>query len=160
LPEEADRLVVNTGPLIALGRVDALDIISRLPMRFLAPVQVAEEIAAGVRLGHPVLMPTWVEVAALKAPLPQLSVSTLDEGEAAVIQLALELGVARVGIDEWRLTRVAAQLWSLDIANHRGRWEPTPFRASLEEVVSLVADTFPWTLQPVHYPERTSDREH
>lgn len=59
-----------------------------------------------------------------------------------------------------RLTRVAAQLWSLDIANHRGRWEPTPFQASLEEVVSLVADTFPWTLQPVHYPERTSDREH
>jgi predicted nucleic acid-binding protein len=108
LPEEADRLVVNTGPLIALGRVDALDLISRLPIRFLAPALVAEEIAAGARLGHPVLMPTWVEVAALKAPLPQLSLSTLDEGEAAVIQLALELGVARVGIDEWRGRRAAA----------------------------------------------------
>ncbi len=59
-----------------------------------------------------------------------------------------------------RLTRDTAHLWSLDIANHRGRWERTPFRASLEEVVALVADSFPWTLQPVHYPERTSDPEH
>jgi hypothetical protein len=32
LPGEAERIVVNTGPLIALGRVDALDIISRLPL--------------------------------------------------------------------------------------------------------------------------------
>ena len=42
LPEEAERLVVNTGPLIALGRVEALEIISRLPLRFLAPTQVAD----------------------------------------------------------------------------------------------------------------------
>jgi hypothetical protein len=31
----------------------------------------------------------------------------------------------------------------------------------LHELVTLVADTFPWTLQSVHgYPERTSDRKH
>jgi hypothetical protein len=31
----------------------------------------------------------------------------------------------------------------------------------LEELVTLVADTFPWTLQDVHgFPERTSDRKH
>ena len=60
-----------------------------------------------------------------------------------------------------RLTRDGVHVWSLHIANHRGRWEPTPFRAPLDELVTLVADTFPWTLQSVHdYPERTSDREH
>jgi hypothetical protein len=33
------------------------------------------------------------------------------------------------------------------------------WRQGLE--VTLVADTFPWTLQSVHgYPERTSDRKH
>jgi predicted nucleic acid-binding protein len=108
LPEEAERLVVNTGPLIALGRVDALEIISRLPLRFLAPIQVADEIAAGARLGHPVTTPTWVEVIPLSAPLAQVTVSALDEGEAAVIQLALELRIATVCIDEWRGRRAAA----------------------------------------------------
>lgn len=107
MPGEAERIVVNTGPIIALGRVDALDLISRLPLRFVAPAQVADEIALGVRLGHPVTMPTWVEVAALSAPLSQVSISTLDEGEAAVIQLALELRIARVCIDEWRGRRAA-----------------------------------------------------
>jgi hypothetical protein len=57
-----------------------------------------------------------------------------------------------------RLSRDTVHLWLLDIADHRGRWERTPFRAPLEDLIGLVADTFPWTLQPVHeYPERTSD---
>jgi hypothetical protein len=47
------------------------------------------------------------------------------------------------------------------MADHRGRWEPTPFRGSLDELVTLVADTFPWTLQDVHgNPERTTDLKH
>ena len=42
---------------------------------------------------------------------------------------------------------------------HRG--EPTPFRGQIEELVTLVADTFPCTIQPVHaYPERTSAPKH
>jgi len=53
LPTEPERLVVNTGPLIALGRVEALDIVGRLPIKFIAPAQVGGEIAAGSRLGHP-----------------------------------------------------------------------------------------------------------
>jgi predicted nucleic acid-binding protein len=62
LPTAPEFLVVNTGPLIALGRVDAFEIVHRLPIKFIAPSQVAEEIEAGVRLGHPVTMPAWVEV--------------------------------------------------------------------------------------------------
>jgi len=60
-----------------------------------------------------------------------------------------------------RLTRDGVHVWFLHIADHRGRWEPTPFRGSLDELVSLVADTLPWTLQDVHgFPEQTSDRKH
>lgn len=60
-----------------------------------------------------------------------------------------------------RLTRDGVNVWQLHIADHRGRWEFTPFRGSLDELVTLVADTLPWTLQSVHgYPERTSDRKH
>jgi hypothetical protein len=62
LPVEADRLVVNTGPLIALGRVDAFDIISRLPVIFIIPKEVADEIEAGARAG---LCPLRANAAAL-----------------------------------------------------------------------------------------------
>jgi hypothetical protein len=60
-----------------------------------------------------------------------------------------------------RFTRDGVHVWLLHIADHRGRWEPTDFRGPLDELVTLVADTFPWTLQSVHgYPERTSDLKH
>jgi hypothetical protein len=48
-PTEPERLVVNTGPLIALGRVGAFEIIGRLPIAFLIPAEVANEIEAGAR---------------------------------------------------------------------------------------------------------------
>ena len=107
MPTEPERLVTNTGPLIALGRVKAFEIVGQLPFKFIVPAQVADEIATGARLGHPVTMPAWVEVVALNGPVARLSVSALDEGEAAVIQLALELAIKRVCIDEWRGRRAA-----------------------------------------------------
>jgi predicted nucleic acid-binding protein len=107
LPGDAERLVVNTGPLIALGRASALDVIRQLPIAFIAPVQVADEVRAGALLGHPVTMPEWVDVVALSRSLAPVSVSALDEGEAAVIQLAIDLGIGLVCIDEWRGRRAA-----------------------------------------------------
>jgi hypothetical protein len=62
LPAAPEALIINTGPLLALGRVQAFDIIGGLPLKFVAPAEVAEEIAAGVRLGHAVDLPPWVEV--------------------------------------------------------------------------------------------------
>lgn len=60
-----------------------------------------------------------------------------------------------------RLTRDGVHVWVLHFADRNGRWEPTPFRGPLEELVTLVADTFPWTIQPVRAdPERTSDRKY
>jgi predicted nucleic acid-binding protein len=52
-------------------------------------------------------MPAWVDVVALGGPLVSATVATLDQGEAAVIQLALENGIASVCIDEWRGRRAA-----------------------------------------------------
>ncbi len=90
LPVEAERLVVNTGPLIALGRVDAFDIIGRLPVIFIIPKEVADEIEAGARAGYPVAIPAWATVQPLKAAIEPLGSHLLDVGEAAVIQLAIE----------------------------------------------------------------------
>jgi predicted nucleic acid-binding protein len=107
LPNDVEQVVINTGPLITLGRAGALAMIEQLPIRFIAPPQVAEEIGAGAAAGHPVVLPTWVEVLALTVPLAPLACQALDAGEAAVIQLALERGIPTVCIDEWRGRRAA-----------------------------------------------------
>jgi predicted nucleic acid-binding protein len=87
--------------------VDALEIVGKLSIKFVAPSHVAGEIEAGSRLGHPVRMPRWVDVQPLAGPLARVAVATLDEGEAAVIQLAVERGIEIVCIDEWRGRRAA-----------------------------------------------------
>jgi hypothetical protein len=73
----------------------------------------------------------------------------------------VESGPADDAYKHLRLTGDGVHVWLLHMADHRGRWEPTPFRGSLDELVTLVADTFPWTLQAVHgNPERTTDLKH
>jgi hypothetical protein len=48
-----------------------------------------------------------------------------------------------------RFRRAAVHLWTLEMATHTGRWEKTPFRASLPQLLDLLVDTFGWTLAPV-----------
>lgn len=103
----AERIVVNTGPLITLARIDCLDVVGRLPFEFLCPEQVRKELDEGEESGHPRVAPEWLTAIPLSGPLPAISVAALDEGEAAVIQLALELGVSVVAIDEWKGRRAA-----------------------------------------------------
>lgn len=105
---DVTELVVNTGPLIALGRVGGFEVVGRLPISFLVPQEVADEITAGARVGHPVTVPPWAKVLPLARPVASLGTHLLDKGEAAVIQLALERGVGDVCIDEWRGRRAAA----------------------------------------------------
>lgn len=110
MPNAPEDLVINTGPLIALGRIDAFDLIGQLPIRFSTPRQVADEIEAGARLGHPVLVPPWVTIHSLSGAVLPLGQHVLDAGEAAVIQLALERKISDVCIDEWRGRRAALSI--------------------------------------------------
>jgi hypothetical protein len=54
LPGELEVVVINTGPVISLGRAGLLDLIGKLAIRFVMPSEVAEEITAGADAGHPV----------------------------------------------------------------------------------------------------------
>lgn len=103
----AERIVTNTGPLIALAKAEALDVAARLPFEFICPPQVHEELAAGVQFGHLAVEPPWLHVVELSAPPPALAVAAIDLGEAAVIQLALEQRVGWVCMDDWKGRRAA-----------------------------------------------------
>jgi len=103
----ADRLVINTGPLVTLARADLLDVVGQLPLTFVCPREVIEEIAAGVSLGYPEARPKWLVPATLAKPVDPVAQASLDLGEAAVIQLALEQGIAAVCLDDRKARRAA-----------------------------------------------------
>jgi hypothetical protein len=62
--------------------------------------------------------------------------------------LIVESGPPADPIKHFRLRRDTVHLWLLDMADHAGRWERTPFRAPLDDLVSSVLTDFPWTVAP------------
>ena len=61
-------------------------------------------------------------------------------------------------VKHFRVRRDTVHLWYLDMADHRGRWERTPYREDLVALLQRVVDSFHWVLSPVaENPERTSD---
>lgn len=103
----AERLVINTGPLIALSRIGCLDIVGQLPIEFICPDAVRRELDEGEAVGYPGVAPEWLTVRKLSGALPGVALAALDAGEAEVIHLALELRVPTVAIDEWKGRRAA-----------------------------------------------------
>ena len=102
-----ERIVINTGPLIALGRSGLTTVMAKMPLAFMMPPEVEREIQQGVAAGHEPVDLSWVRLVPLAVPLSALAVTNLDAGEAAVIQLALDERVPLVCIDERRGRRAA-----------------------------------------------------
>ncbi|MBX2803947.1 MAG: hypothetical protein KTR31_40095 [Myxococcales bacterium] len=62
-------------------------------------------------------------------------------------KLILESGPDGDRIPHARFVKDTVHLWLVDV--HAGRrWERTPFRAQLGELLELLADAFPWLLVP------------
>lgn len=102
-----EPIVVNTGPLVSFARIGCLDLIGRLPYEFLSPAEVWQELDEGRASGHSWAAPAWLKKKPLVKPPSPALLAGLDLGEAAVIQLALDLGVRTVAIDEWKGRRAA-----------------------------------------------------
>ncbi|MDR1298016.1 MAG: DUF3368 domain-containing protein [Deltaproteobacteria bacterium] len=66
-----------------------------------------DELAAGLALGYQAVDAPWLQVADLKSPIPAMIRATLDDGEAAVIQLALEQNIGAVCLGDLRARRLA-----------------------------------------------------
>jgi predicted nucleic acid-binding protein len=107
---ENESIVINTGPLILLDKIDALDIAGKLPLRFICPPAVRMEIDAGIGHGNTAITPYWLKVMPLTTPFSSLVAMSLDRGEAEVIQLALDNGIANVCLDDRRGRRIAESL--------------------------------------------------
>ncbi len=97
-----EAIVINTGPLILLDKIEALDVFRRLPITFICPPAVRREIDAGAHRSRTAITPNWLSVKSLKSPLPAFGDASIDLGEAEVIQLALETGIAWVCLDDLR----------------------------------------------------------
>lgn len=102
-----EQIVVNTSPLIAWEKMEALEIIGQLPFEFVCPPQVQAEILAGAAKNYPVVFPSWLKVVPLNAPLSPLVLANLDAGEAAVLELALQQKISTVCLDEIKGRRAA-----------------------------------------------------
>ena len=70
---------------------------------------------------------------------------TRKHGAAVIV----ESGPPADPVKHFRIRRDTVHLWRLDMATHTGRWERTPFRAQLTELVAMVVESFPWTIQPI-----------
>lgn len=61
----------------------------------------------------------------------------------------LESGSTDDPIPHVRFRRATMQWWYLEMPSHTGRWERTPFRASMRELFEIVQQQFGWTLEPL-----------
>jgi len=48
----ANRIVIDTGPLILLTKIEAVPMAAKLPYHFSAPQNILDELAAGLALGR------------------------------------------------------------------------------------------------------------
>ena len=67
MPDEAEPIVVNTGPLIALGSCGHIELLRRFHSRVIVPEAVMTELWRGERAGghitRSLLCPEWMEIA-------------------------------------------------------------------------------------------------
>ena len=108
-----ERVVINTGPLIALtAGLGSLVVLRALYKEVIVPAEVAAEIAMLTRgqFAQPEFEAArgWLSVAAAPVQLETWLQASLDAGEAAVIQTAKDAGISTVVIDEAAGRRIAS----------------------------------------------------
>ena len=98
-------IVSNSSPLIALARIQRLDLVPAILQSILIPPAVAREIEPSIPA-----LPAWVSVRVPSSQGPLLtSRGRLGDGEREAIALAIEIGADAVLIDERAGRRVAEE---------------------------------------------------
>ena len=98
-------IVSNSSPLIALARIQRLDLVPAVLQSVLIPPAVAREIEPSIPA-----LPAWVSVRVPSSRRPPLSSrGRLGDGEREAIALAIEIGADAVLMDERAGRRVAEE---------------------------------------------------
>lgn len=63
--------------------------------------------------------------------------------------IVIESGPAQDPIPHLRLRKLSPKAWGIDSATHTGRWERMPLQGPALEILSAVAENFPWLLAPI-----------
>jgi predicted nucleic acid-binding protein len=93
-------VITDTSCLIALTKVDALDLLRQLYAR----VVITEDIYA--EFGEP--LPNWIDIMTVAdKKYQQLIEKILDKGESSAIALAMELGDVLLIIDDLKARKTA-----------------------------------------------------
>ncbi len=108
---EAESIVINTAPLITLvAALGDLNVLRSLYTQVLVPFEVCQEILAGGSSEFAVAefeAATWLQKWQTPLNISPLLLNSLDRGEAAVIQLAMNENIQTVCIDEVAGRRIA-----------------------------------------------------
>jgi len=104
-------VVVNTSPLIALDRIDHLNVLSQLFGDVTRPRSVLDELMAGKHIyggSQSIFHADWIKT--LDDPPEMILRKELGAGETAVIALALRLKADLVILDDLSARNVAVEL--------------------------------------------------
>jgi predicted nucleic acid-binding protein len=111
-------IVCNSGPLIALGGIDQLELLRDLFGRVCVPAEVVAEWQHGgiQKIGVDALQRAcWIDTASIPTFCDPLLASMLDVGEARAIELARLRQPATLLMDEARGRRVARDVYGLKV---------------------------------------------
>ena len=134
-------VVSNAGPLIALARIERLDVLPALYTEIVVPSAVHEEVLGTERKGFSVLKTaSWLRVEAVSdRTAVTLLRERLDAGESETIVLALELEADLLLMDEARGRRIAAAR-GMTLTGTLGTLLLAKRKRLLERVEPLLAD--------------------
>jgi len=120
---ESGKIVINTGPLIALvAGIGDLKFLGDVYTSIIVPYEVSKEILEenATRFGAKQFQSAkWIDKRKKPTKLNPFLKNTLDTGEASVIQLALDENIRTVCIDE-ALGRRLARLSGLKVTGSLG----------------------------------------
>ena len=60
--------------------------------------------------------------------------------------IVIESGPPGDAYPHLRVRKHSATKWGIDAATHTGRWDPMPLQGPLLELLTTVAENFPWLL--------------
>ncbi len=108
---ETERIVIDTAPLISLvAALGDLTVLQSLYPQVLVPFEVCHEILAGGSSGFAVAefeAASWLQKWSNPLKISPVLLNSLDRGEAAVIQLAINESIQTACCDETTGRRIA-----------------------------------------------------